>query len=81
MNVDVDEDEDMGEEDEVGPGCGILDTGITALGRSKLWIRQEYLRLYKYCDDHLGSKSSNILQESPSVVITGQPGIGKCFTM
>lgn len=48
-------DEDEGEGDEIGPGCGILDIGIPELGCSKFWICKEYIRLDKYCDDyHLG---------------------------
>ncbi len=72
MNADVDE-------DAIGPGCYILDFGIPDIGRSKLWIRKEYIRLYDFCEKYLESHRTK--QVPPSVVITGQPGIGKCFTL
>ncbi len=74
MDVDGDEDEDD-EEEEIGPGCYVLDLGTP--GRSKVWIRKEYIRLYNYCNEYLESRLNE--QEPPSVVITGQPGIGKRF--
>jgi hypothetical protein len=77
-SMDVDEDEDAGYEgDEIGPRTGILDIGIQNLEQSKLWIRKDYFRLYEYCNKYLESSREHM---PPSVVITGQPGVGKCFT-
>ncbi|KAH9054177.1 hypothetical protein EDB87DRAFT_1689495 [Lactarius vividus] len=73
MNVNEDKDEG----DEIGPGCYILDLGTPDLRRSKLWIRKEYIRLYEYCNKYLESRRTE--QVAPSVVITGQPGIGKSY--
>jgi hypothetical protein len=40
--------EDTAEDDEdVGPECHVLDLGIPHFGRSKLWVRKEYIRMYK----------------------------------
>ncbi len=77
LNVDWDEDAEEDEEDGIGPGCYILDLGIPDIGRSKLWIRREYIRLYKYYNEYLESRRKE--QVPPSVVITGQPGIGERF--
>ncbi len=74
MDVDVDD-------DEIGPGSYILDIGIKGLSYSKIWIRADYIRIYDYCNDHYNRSMSIFLlsnkKEAPSVVITGQPGIGK----
>jgi hypothetical protein len=46
---------------------------------SKLWIRKDYLRIYDFCEsrcEYVGSK----LPRAPSVVITGQPGVGEYFS-
>ncbi|KAH8994357.1 hypothetical protein EDB86DRAFT_2926188 [Lactarius hatsudake] len=69
--MNADEDGDV-----IGPGCYILDLGIPGLGRSKLWIRKEYIQLYDFCEKYLDSCRG---EEPPSVVITGQPGIGKSY--
>ncbi|KAI9438109.1 hypothetical protein H4582DRAFT_1878695 [Lactarius indigo] len=78
MNIDEyeDGDEDEDEEDETGPGY-ILNLGIPHIQRSVLWVRKEYIRLYGYCDKYLESLRHE--QMPPSVVITGQPGIGKSY--
>ena len=71
------EDEGYGGDD-IGPNCHILDIGIPTLGLTKLWIRNEYIRMYKHCEDHLETNRNE--SKSPALVVTGQPGIGKCFT-
>ncbi|KAI0252208.1 hypothetical protein BJV78DRAFT_1203405 [Lactifluus subvellereus] len=74
MEVDED-DENIGTE--IGPGCYPLDLDIQNLGPSKLWIRQDYIRIYGFCD-----KLYNTLKDDycgTRVVITGQPGIGKSY--
>ncbi|KAH9006497.1 hypothetical protein EDB86DRAFT_2795089, partial [Lactarius hatsudake] len=77
--VDKDEnaDEGEGEGDETGPGCFILKLGIPGIWRSELLVRKEYIQLYEYCDKYLESRRND--QKPPSVVITGQPGIGKSY--
>ena len=42
-----------GEDNEIGPGCYILDLGIQDIGCSLLWIRKEYIQLYKCCNEFL----------------------------
>ena len=64
-----------GDDTDIGPNCHILNIGILTLGPTKLWIRNDYIRLYKHCEDHLESRRDR--PKSPSVVVTGQPGIGR----
>jgi len=80
----LDDDEDQSE---VGPdsGCFVLDFHIKSLRISKLWVRQDYIRLYDYCNTHYNDVWSYSEPDwpppsAPSVVITGQPGIGECFS-
>ncbi|KAH9017447.1 hypothetical protein EDB84DRAFT_1276537 [Lactarius hengduanensis] len=75
MNVDKDEDpgEDEGEGDETGPGY-ILNIDIPNIW-PKLLVRKEYIQLYKFCNKYLGLNRNWPIP--PSVVITGQPGVGK----
>ena len=77
MDVDMDE---KGKEEEVdfGPGCYILNIDIDDLPHPKIWIRAEYIRIYDRCSAHYESCLSQPSRDvAPSVVITGQPGIGK----
>jgi hypothetical protein len=71
-------DAEEGNDDDIGPGCYLLDLEVPELGRSMLWIRNDYIRLYKCCNEYLESCRNEELP--PSVIITGQPGIGKCLT-
>ena len=71
------EPEDQG--DDIGPNCHILDIGMPTLGLTRLWIRNEYIRMYKHCEDHLETNRNE--SKSPAMVVTGQLGIGKCFTL
>jgi hypothetical protein len=78
-----DADEDDGDESaDEGDGHGIRSGYVLDLdmdfGRSSVWVRKEYIRMYKRCTDHLGAAKNT--EETPSVVITGQPGIGRCST-
>ena len=70
--VDYDEDES-----DIGPGCYALDFGMEHLERSKLWIRNDYLRIYDYCNKHYDRVKSLGSGIAPSVVITGQAGVGE----
>jgi hypothetical protein len=63
---------------EIGPGCYALDFGIENLERSKLWVRRDYLRIYKYCGTHYDKVKNFSGRVAPSVVITGHPGVGEC---
>ena len=70
------EPEDEGDgDDDIGPNCHVLDIGIPTLGLTQLWIRNEYIRMYKHCEDHFETNRNE--SKSPAVVVTGQPGIGK----
>ncbi len=63
---------------DIGPGCYVLDIGIDDLPIQKVWIRSDYIRMYDYCSNHYErTKRTRINQMAPSVVITGQPGIGR----
>jgi hypothetical protein len=53
------------------------------LETQRLWVRTDYLRLYDYCKFHCDFVEKSQEQGpklAPSVVITGQPGIGRCFS-
>jgi len=73
-----DELEDI-EESEVAQGCFSLELGIPGLRISKLWVRKDYLRIYDHCHEHCEEvrKAEHL---SPSAIITGQPGVGECFS-
>src|SRR6266850_1404516 len=78
----MDEDEDQSE---VGSGCFTLDFDIPLLRISKLLVRQDYIRIYDYCNTHYNdvwsySEPGRPPPSAPSVVITGQPGTGECFS-
>jgi len=77
---DYDEDEDDYYEFEIGPGCCALDFGIENFERSKLWVRRDYLQIYKYCGKHHDKAKNFSGRVAPSVVITGHPGVGECST-
>lgn len=68
------EDDDF---DDIGPGCYALDLGIEDLERSKLWVRNNYLQIYDYCNTHYDRVKSFGSGIAPSVVITGQAGVGE----
>jgi hypothetical protein len=73
MEVDKD-DENVGSE--IDLGYYPLDFGIGDLGISELWIRQDYIRIYNYCQEFY----NKFLGKRPiprSVFITRQLGIGK----
>jgi hypothetical protein len=76
---------DCGEDQsEVGPGCFNLNLDIESLETQRPWVRMDYLRAYDYCNFHYDEVLKSQLQwgpkTAPSVVITGQPGIGQCFS-
>ncbi|KAF8265132.1 hypothetical protein EI94DRAFT_1831410 [Lactarius quietus] len=63
------------EDDEIGSGCFVLDFGIPDIRPTKVWVRNEYLRIYKYCNNFLEAPHEET--DAPAVIVTGQPGIGK----
>lgn len=65
------------DESEVVRGCFRLDLGHHF--DSKLWVRKDYIRIYDYCVNRY-EHVRNKLRKAPSVVITGQPGLGECFS-
>jgi hypothetical protein len=67
------------DDDDVGPECHLLDVGISDPGRWKIWVRKEFIRMYKRCKDHLETNRQG--SQSPSLIVTGQPGIGEFFTL
>jgi len=66
---------DIESELETNPGCYMLDIGIEGLPFPKIWIRAEYIRIFAYLEYHYNHKRAHNL--APSVVMTGQPGIGE----
>ena len=65
--------------DDVGPECCVLDLETPKPGFSKLWVRKEFFRMYDQCKDHF--EAHHAADQSPSVIVTGQPGIGKIFSL
>lgn len=61
---------------DIGPECHVLDLGI-GFKDSKLWVRQDYIRIYDYCERRHEEGPSSASAKARSVVITGQPGVGK----
>jgi len=59
----------------IGPDCYALDLGIK-LKCAKLWVRQEYKRIYDYCVEQHAEGPTSEIEMARSVVITGYPGVG-----
>jgi hypothetical protein len=70
---DVKDDDD----NDIGPDCYALDLGVPRLKSSKLWVRNDYVRLYDYCTTRHGTGPQEAGEDARSVVITGQPGVGE----
>jgi hypothetical protein len=60
---------------DIGPQCFGLNLGVRVKG-SKMWVRQDYIRIYDYCSERHAAGPSSQEETARSVVITGQPGIG-----
>ena len=74
--MDEDEGMDQGDKDnDVIPGCYMLDISIEGLEISKMWIRAEYIQIFDYIEAFF-KKPGFPPGRPPSAVITGQPGIG-----
>ena len=70
-------DEDQGErtdlEDDILPGCYVLDIGIDC---SRIWVRAEYIRMYNFLESYYHEVTRKP-GPAPGAVLTGQPGIGE----
>ncbi len=65
-------------DNDIGPDCYALDLGIK-LKCAKLWVRQEYKRIYDGCvEQHAEPEGPTSETEimARSVIITGHPGVG-----
>ena len=60
---------------DIGPGCHALNLGLP-LPSSRLWVRNDYVRIYDFCSTRIAGQPSVEGEMVPSVIITGQPGIG-----
>jgi len=63
------------DDDDIIPGCYLLDIGIEGLNITKLWVRAEYIRVYDFIE-YYHKNPSFPRERAPAVVVTGQPGIG-----
>jgi hypothetical protein len=70
-------DEDTDADDELIPGCYELDiTPNPVSDLSKIWIRAEYVRIYKYAESRY--ELCYECGKAQATVVTGQPGNGEC---
>ncbi|KAI0293197.1 hypothetical protein BC826DRAFT_1015754 [Russula brevipes] len=64
---------------EIDEECFVLDFNMHDDQCSRLWVRKDYVRIYDHCDQHFKDTMKHLGHGAPSVVITGQPGIGKAY--
>jgi hypothetical protein len=50
---------------------------IDGLNASSMWVREDYMLLYDDCTAHFANPDIGDDSSPPSVIITGQPGVGK----
>jgi len=62
-------------DDDIIPGCYMLDIDIDGLELPKLWIRAEYIRVFNSVNDYYDNPPS--AHKAACAVVTGQPGIGE----
>jgi hypothetical protein len=60
---------------DIGPYCHVLNLGID-ISFTRLWVRNDYIRIYDFCSTLIAGHPTYLGRKAPSVVITGQPGIG-----
>jgi hypothetical protein len=85
---DQDGDESMGEgggeitdvDDDIIPGCYLLDLDIETINPMKIWIRADYIRVYNHVETYYETPGFPP-NRAPCVVLAGQPGIGKSLIM
>ncbi|KAI0293194.1 hypothetical protein BC826DRAFT_1015722, partial [Russula brevipes] len=66
-------------ENEIDEESFALDLDIPNFQRSRFWVRKDYVRIYDYCNKYFEDAREHLCMAAPSVVITGQPGIGKFY--
>ena len=62
--------------DETSAGFALY-LDIKALNQGSMWVREDYVLLYNDCTAHFNDPMVLSGSKPPSVVITGQPGVGK----
>ena len=63
-------------DDDFIKGCYSLDINIDGSETSRIWIRAEYIRIYKAVEAWYVTVASRS-GRAPAAIITGQPGIGE----
>ena len=58
----------------IGPECYVHKTEIPGFQPLNLWVRREYISMYKCCMDYFKPENTN-KHKSPLLVVTGQPRI------
>ena len=71
--IDQDQDETTDMDDSIILGCHILDISIAV---SCLWICANYIRVFNFFQTYY-DKYVKPMDQVPSAVLTGQPGIGE----
>ena len=64
-------------DDDIIPGCYMLDIDLKGFPYPKIWIRADYIRVFNYLQ--VVYDRPRLHDIAPAVVITGQPGIGECL--
>ena len=67
------------DESDIVRGCFPLQVNIPDFRIPNLWVREDYIRIYDYCDSHCKNRRGVSLW--PCAIITGQPGSGECFSL
>ena len=62
-------------DDDIIPGCYMLDVGIDGIPLPKFWIRAEYIRIFNSLEIYYNAPM--VQSRAPCAVVTGQPGIGE----
>jgi hypothetical protein len=53
---------------------------IDSLTTSGIWVREDYTRLYGYYSKYSAEVQNDQFQKAPSIIVTGQLGVGECFS-
>jgi len=62
-------------EDDITPGCYILNLNIDGLKYSNIWVRADYIRAYDFLEAREDS-GVTVNHRAPAGILTGAPGIG-----
>ena len=73
---DMEVDDSTAEGGDIIPGCYVLDIDIQGAVEDKIWVRADYIRMFKFAEEFYAENASDFAL-SPCLVITGQPGIGE----